>query len=289
MQNTEIARRLEEVADLLEHQGANSFRVRSYRRAALGVRRLPRSLADICHAEGESGLRAAIGVGERLSKLIHQLIMTGRLPMLEGLRGAADPVAVLETVPGIGPVLANHLYEHLGIDSLEELETAAHDSRLTNLAGIGRKKLAGIEDTMSARLGRLRPAIEHSVSEPPVEELLDVDREYRQQAAAGTLPKIAPRRFNPKREQWLPVLRTDRAGRKYTAVFSNTARAHELGRTHDWVVLYYNTGHNEREATVITSHRGNLSGKRIVPGREEACEHYYRSLHRLPAIPLPAA
>jgi DNA polymerase (family X) len=289
MLNTEIARRLEEVADLLERHGANSFRVRSYRRAALGIRRLPRSLAEICHTEGEDGLRAAIGVGERLSKLIQQLIVTGRLPMLDRLRGAADPVAVLETVPGIGPVLANHLYEDLGIDSLEDLETAAHDGRLTNLAGIGSKKLAGIEDTMSARLGRLRPASEDIVNEPSVEELLDVDREYRQNAAAGTLPKIAPRRFNPKREQWLAVLRTDRGGHKYTALFSNTARAHELGRTRDWVVLYYNTGANERQATVLTSHRGNLGGMRIVRGREAECEQYYRSLHRLPAFPLPAA
>jgi hypothetical protein len=56
-------------------------------------------------------------------------------------------------------------------------------------------------------------------------ELLDVDREYREKAAAGTLRLIAPRRFNPTGEAWLPVLHTRRGQRRYTALFSNTARS----------------------------------------------------------------
>jgi putative hydrolase len=72
-----------------------------------------------------------------------------------------------------------------------------------------------------------------------VAEILDVDRQYREEAVRDSLPKIAPRRFNPSHEAWLPVLHTVRGDRHYTALFSNTAHAHERGRTHDWLVLYF--------------------------------------------------
>ena len=238
MQNVEIARRLEEVADLLETQRANPFRVQAYRRAAAHVRYLPKPLVEIWHEQGYEGLRALTGVGERLVTALRTLLTTGRLPMLERLRGETDPVALLESVPGIGRALAERLHGELEIDSLEDLEAAAHDGRLADLAGIGTKKLAGIMDTLATRLGRLHlTGRAHETDEPSVEELLDVDREYRERAAAAELPTIAPRRFNPTGQAWLPILHTHRAERNYTALYSNTARAHDLGRIHDWVVL----------------------------------------------------
>lgn len=110
-----------------------------------------------------------------------------------------------------------------------------------------------------------------------VAELLDVDREYRARAAAGTLPRIAPRRFNPAREAWLPVLHTGRGGRQYTALYSNTARAHELGATGDWVVVYRDDHDGRGLWTVVTVRRGPLAGRRVVRGREEACSELYES------------
>lgn len=111
---------------------------------------------------------------------------------------------------------------------------------------------------------------------PPVSELLDVDREYRRGVRRGTLPRIAPRRFNPKGEAWLPLLHTTRDGRSYTALFSNTERAHRLGRTHDWVVLYYrDRDGRERRSTVVTEFREPLRGKRVVRGRERECAAHY--------------
>ena len=107
-------------------------------------------------------------------------------------------------------------------------------------------------------------------------ELLDVDAAYRREAAARTLKKIAPRRFNPAGEAWLPVLHTTRERRHYTALFSNTARAHEQRKTHDWVVLYYDGQEGERQCTVITSEFGRLKGLRIVRGREGECQEFYR-------------
>jgi putative hydrolase len=109
----------------------------------------------------------------------------------------------------------------------------------------------------------------------PIEELLDVDRQYRELAKKQQLPRIAPRRFNPTHEAWLPVLHTERESRHYTALFSNTARAHELGTTQDWVVIYRDDHGNHGQWTVITSNFGKLRGKRIVRGREVECIAYY--------------
>ncbi|SPE20783.1 Putative DNA polymerase family X (fragment) [Burkholderiales bacterium] len=107
---------------------------------------------------------------------------------------------------------------------------------------------------------------------PSVEVLLDVDREYRSRAQAGRLPTIAPRRFNPRGESWLPVLHTRRGPWHFTALYSNTAKAHELHREHDWVIVYfYDDDHVEQQHTIVTETRGPLVGQRVVRGRETEC------------------
>ncbi len=169
---------------------------------------------------------------------------------------------------------------------LLEEQAAAHDGRLATFALIGEKRRAGIRDSLATRLGRVRGSRGAlAPAEPPVEELLDVDREYRTAAAAGKLRLIAPRRFNPNREPWLPVLHTHRGDRQYTALFSNTARAHELHRTHDWVVLYTDGRWGERQYTPVTALRGYRKGKLVVRGREAECLTYYRERD----LQLPAA
>ena len=275
--NLRIARRLEEVAQILEAQGGNPFRVQAYRHAAETLRRLPRPAEEILRQEGEPGLRKLPGIGERLARSIATLLITGRLPMLDRLRGESDSASLLASVPGIGKRLAARLHHDLGIDSLEQLETAAHDGRLRDIAGIGDKRVAGIIDSLSARLGRLRPLrVTRKNAQPSVAEILAVDREYREKATALALPTIAPRRFNPNREAWLPILHSKRGDRHYMALFSNTARAHHMGKTRDWVVLYYDGRDGEEQCTVITSQRGPLTGKRIVRGRESECLEYYK-------------
>ena len=115
------------------------------------------------------------------------------------------------------------------------------------------------------------------VTAPAVATLLDVDREYRAKAAAGQLQKIAPRRYNPAHEAWLPVMHVQRDGRHFTALFSHTERAHALHRTHDWVVIF----HDDGQCTVVTEYRGALKGRRVVRGREPECLRHY-----LPASPI---
>ena len=269
--NADVASRLEEVAHLLDEQEASPYRVQAYRRAAQTVRSLPESVADLFHREGLEGLDRLPTIGPTIARAIRDMVVTGLYPMLERMRGESDPARVLETVPGIGRTLAQRLHDELGIETLEDLEAAAHDGSLGELAGFGEKKVRGIQDALATRLGRRRPSLARASGEPPAAELLDVDREYREKAAAGTLRRITPRRFNPRREAWLPVLHTQRGERHYTALFSNTALAHRLGKTEDWVVLYHDADDGERQSTVVTASRGALAGRRVVRGREAEC------------------
>lgn len=276
--NREVAQRLKEVAQLLHDQGSNPFRVQAYRHGAATLEQLEQPVDDIFRSEGLEGLQHLPGIGESLAHAIRELILHGRLPMLERLRGEADPIHLLTSVPGIGKKLAERLHDELDIDSLEDLETAAHEGRLDKLSGVGEKRISGIKASLAERLGRVKTKHESSVqSHPTIEELLDVDREYREKATKGQLHKFTPRRFNPTGEAWLPVLHTQRGERHYTVLFSNTTRAHQKGKTHDWVVLFYDDGGRESQCTIITSEWGLLEGRRIVRGRETECLKYYET------------
>lgn len=275
--NATIAVRLDEVAALLQEQGANPFRVRAYRRGAAAVRRLPTSVTDILDRQGLEGLERLPGIGITLARTIRDIVRFGYSPMLERMRGDLDPVHLLATIPGIGRRIAARLHDELGLETLEDLEAAAYDGRLTNLAGFGPKRLAAVRAVLAQRLGRVRlPGA--GGRQPGVAELLDVDREYREKAAADRLPRIAPKRFNPDGRRWLPVLHTARGPRHYTVLFSNTERAHRLGKTDDWVVIYGDRGRSDGQWTVVTTPGGPLAGRRVVRGRENECAvHYERA------------
>jgi hypothetical protein len=276
--NEAIADRLAEVAGLLSEQGANPFQARAYREAASTVRSLDRSVREIHRESGIEGLQALPGIGGSIARSIRDLLVLGRLPMLDRLREGCDPMALLTTIPGVGPRLAERFHHELDVDSLEDLEVAAHDGRLQSLPGIGPRRAQGIRDSLAQRLARVRASgTAPRAEDPSVAEILDVDAEYRAEATAGRLRLIAPRRFNPERRAWLPILHTTRDGRHYTALFSNTPRAHWLGKTHDWVVIYADGGDGERQWTVITSEREPFAGRRIVRGREAECLEVIRA------------
>jgi DNA polymerase (family 10) len=269
--NQRIADRLEEVAQALAGQGASRFRVDAYRHGAAVVRGLDCSVAAIYREGGLEALEALPAIGEVLARAIRDLVVIGRLPMLERLRGESDPVLLLRSIPGVGRRTAERAHDELGIGTLEALEVAAHDGRLARM-GVGPKRLAGIRESLAQRLGRVRgSAPPDEAPPPPVSELLDVDAEYRSKAAAGTLTRIAPRRFNPGHQRWLPILHTQRGHRHYTVLFSNTPRAHRLAKTSDWVVLYVDGTGPERRYTVLTAGHGPREGQRVVAGREAEC------------------
>ncbi len=269
--NRDVAARLDEVAAILREQNANPFRVRAYVQAAETLRRLEQPVSEILAQDGVEGLERLPGIGESLARAIRDMVRLGYLPMLERLRGDADPVRRLRSVPGIGRTLAERLHDELGLETLEDLEAAAYDGRLAALPGFGPKRIDGVRAVVSRRLSRIRPSGAPEVRTPTVDELLDVDREYREAAKAGRLPTIAPRRFNPERRRWLPVLHTSRGNHHYTALFSNTATAHRLGRTREWVVIYRDDHAADGQWTVVTARSGPLRGQRVVRGREEDC------------------
>jgi putative hydrolase len=280
--NEAIAQHLETIAELLEGQNANPYRVRAYRLAAGSLRETKRSVVEILETEGTEGLRSLPAIGESLARAIEQLAETGKNSLLEQLRGEIAPERIFASVPGIGPVLAERIHEQLGIDSLAELENAAYDGRLDQVPGFGRERLRAVRESLAGRLRRrprqpVRRQVAPPDNQPPVDELLDIDREYRTKAKGNKLPRITPRRFNPTREAWLPVLHTERGAAHYTALYSNTVRAHELGTTHDWVVIYRDDQNSNGQWTVVTGRYGPLKDKRIVRGRENECVVYYET------------
>lgn len=277
--NQVLAERLREAADLLEQQGANPFRVRAYREAAHAVAARPDDLREIYESGGNEALDALPGVGPRIATAIAEMLGTGRWAQLERLRGTLDPERLFRAVPGVGAALARRIHDALHVDTLEALEVAAHDGRLAAVSGVGPRRAAALRASLASMLGRSRLRVRDvGAPEPSVGMLLDVDRQYREAAATGRLPRIAPRRFNPTGAAWLPILHTERDQWQLTALFSNTARAHELGATRDWVVVYFHTDtRGEGQRTVVTETRGVLAGRRVVRGREDECRVHYEA------------
>lgn len=280
-ENEMVADLLEEIATLLAHQGAIEFRVRAYHAAAEMLRRLPVSIQEVRDREGLDGLVALPTVGQSIAHVIEEYLCDGRVALLDRLRGDEAAERLFESLPGLGPELAHRIHERLGIETLPELMRAVEDGRLKSVPGIGRKRLHAIRESLTVRLrhpsGALSELSEQSDANSfvPVSELLDVDGEYRRLAGKGSLPKIAPRRFNPDSIAWLPILHTHRGDRHYTALYSNTARAHQLNTTKDWVVVFRDDPESHGRWTLITSQFGKLRGWRIVRGREDECEEYY--------------
>ncbi len=274
--NQQLADRLHEFANLLEQQGADRFRIGAYRRAAQTLSELETPVAVLHRQQGVEGLLALPGIGPSIALAIIEMLETGHWIQLERLRRELSPEQVFQSVPGVGPKLAKQIHQALGVDTLEALEVAAHDGRIERVPGVGPGRAAMIRAALDAMLSRRRAQTAPATEEPPVEMILAVDRTYRQAAAAGRLRTIAPRRFNPEGKAWLPILETDRGAWHFTALYSNTARAHELGRVHDWVVIRFRgPDHGEGQRTVVTETFGPLAGRRVVRGREGECRAYY--------------
>ena len=283
--NREIAHQLDRVADLLEGLEANPFRVRSYRRVAEELRGLRRPAAEVYAKGGTQCLQEIPGVGRALSSSIAEIVETGGLRLLERLEAEQSPVEAFRRLPGVGEALAHRIHDELGVATLEELELAAHDGRLMAVEGIGEKRARGIRDALTVRLARAprRSAAEphEADSRPSVGLLLDIDKEYHWRARTGQLRQIAPKRFNPEGAAWLPIMEVERHGWDFKALFSNTQRAHELGRTRDWVVIYYHRDGDHGQATVVTARTGRLRELRVVRGREAECRRHYADARKI--------
>jgi hypothetical protein len=169
-----------------------------------------------------------------------------------------------------------------GICTLEDLELAAYDGRLSKIAGFGTKRILAVGAGGVRHLSH--PPRSVPMAQPPTAAaLLLLDAEYRRLAARGQLPLVAPRRFNPEHHAWLPVWHLEEGEWTFTVMYSNTARAFELGKRRDWVIIVYERDGDDDHCTVVTEHRGPLQGQRVIRGRERACVRHYRDEQRVAA------
>ncbi len=188
MTNAEIAAVLGELADLLEFQGANPFRVRAYRQAARTVEACPESLADR-HGDPARPLTNLPGIGADLAGKIDQLLDSGRIDLLEQLRAELPPTVLdLLRVPGLGPKRAAQLYKELGIATLDQLREACESQRIRGLKGFGAKTeetiAAGIAVALQSQQRILWYEAEQIVV--PLIRHLTESATTRQMAAAGS-------------------------------------------------------------------------------------------------------
>ncbi len=145
MTNVQIAAVFEQVADLLEFQGTNPFRIRAYRTAARTIKDLPESMAQIVAAPDRSPADVE-GIGKDLAAKVTTLVETGSLPMLDELLAEIpESVLAILRVPGLGPKRAAVLYKELGVTTLDELRAACQSHQVQQLKGFAAKTEATIQ------------------------------------------------------------------------------------------------------------------------------------------------
>jgi DNA polymerase (family X) len=147
--NAEIADKFDRLADLLELQDDNPFRVRAYRNAARTLAGLSRPLADLV-AEG-ADLDEIPGVGEAIAEKIKTIVASGKLPALdEAAKKTPLVLTDLMRIPGLGPKRVRELYETLEVKSAADVRRAAEDGRLAQLPGFGEKLAAKIGEAVKS-------------------------------------------------------------------------------------------------------------------------------------------
>lgn len=189
MENVEIAEKLRQVADLLEIEGENPFKVRAYRNAARTVEGLAEPVAEMVR-RGED-LEELPAIGKDMAGYITELVETGRLRRLERLEKRATPgAAELIRLEGVGPSKALRLAEELGVRSIDDLERAIDRGEVEQLAGFGRRSAEKLRQAirdyrkhrrrfkLSDADQLVRPLLEHMRAAPGVREI-EVAGSYR--------------------------------------------------------------------------------------------------------------
>ena len=188
MENIEIARIFEDVADLLEMLGASVFRIRAYRAAARTVETLG-TPAESLLKKDRNALEVLPGIGKDLAGKLREIIETGELTLLKEL-AVQIPESVIQMIriPGLGPKRAKQIYDQLGIATLAGLEQAAREGRLRTLRGwkdtMEAKVLQGIADLKAWR-GRFR-LVEADAAIRPLLERLEATQELTHLQVAGS-------------------------------------------------------------------------------------------------------
>lgn len=185
VQNSEIAEMLHEVADLLEIEDANPFRVRAYRNAARTIEGYAKRIYKMID-DGDD-LKEISGIGEDLAEKIKEVVDTGNLRFLEDLR-ARTPHSLIELlkISGLGPKRVQQLYQELNITNLQELQDALKSGKVSELDGFGNKTVENILEAIEVgSFGEKRTR--YDIAEQFVAPILDYLKslEYVEEAVAG--------------------------------------------------------------------------------------------------------
>lgn len=187
MKNDQIAACFDQLADLLEIQGANPFRIRAYRNASRTIGSTTDSFATL--VTDKSDLTQFSGIGKDLAKQIAEIVETGDHPALQELKKEV-PQGVVDMlrIPGVGPKKVGVFFNELGLKSLAELKAAAQAGKLASLKGFGKKTEQAILENIdrAAEAGkRISIAVARSAADTVVADLLSLP-EVVQAAAAGS-------------------------------------------------------------------------------------------------------
>ncbi len=178
MNNKEIARVFQDIADLLELKGENQFKIRAYQRAVRSIEYLP---VEVEQLVAENRLREVPGVGEALARKITELVTTGKLGYYENLKSEfPEGIITLLDIPGVGPKTAKLLSTEIGVSSIDELEAAIVDGKVARLYRMGDKTAENILHQIQA-LRRKDQRIPLGEALPVVDDIL---------AKLGQLPGV---------------------------------------------------------------------------------------------------
>jgi DNA polymerase (family 10) len=235
MENVEIARVLDEIADLLEIEGANPFRIRSYRNASRFIGSLTRPLAAMVGAKED--LAELPTIGKDIAGYIEELVETGKLRRLEELRGEVpETLADLLRLEGVGPKRARKLWSELHIESIEDLEAAIEKGRVQELEGFGERSAEKIRRSIQdfrKHVGRVRiaeadllvvPVLEHMRKAPGVGRIEVAGSYRRRMETVGDLDLLIAA------ERAAPVMR-------HFTSFPGARRVEAAGDTRGAIVL----------------------------------------------------
>jgi DNA polymerase (family 10) len=199
VQNSDIADIFNKVADLLDIEGANPFRVRAYRNAARAVSNLPQNVSDMI--ESEKDLTQLPGIGKDLAGKIQEIVETGSLAQLEELEGKTSPELIkLMKVAGLGPKRVKALNRNLGVTNLKELKKAAQQGKVREIEGFGEKtekaileELEEVEGKQEERIKlreaeqRARPLVAYLEKTKGVKEITVAGSYRRRKETVGDL------------------------------------------------------------------------------------------------------
>lgn len=178
---------------------------------------------------------------------------------------ARDGREGLLALPAIGPAIAKRI---------EDMAYGVEDGEQLALFPPARSEAAPPEPSVAREPRRaVRDLFESQIPiaadpRPPIGLLLHLDARFREHVVAAD-------RVERTSGEWLPTWQVKKGGFAFTVRFSTSARAQQLGRTHDWVVLEHSRDGVEDQATVVTEYRGPLTGRRVVRGRERECLSYW--------------